>query len=136
MRIPANLLNQRLHWPGPNPLCAQPFILVGHRACLSRPGAFRKEPLEQNSLIDFLDKYPKSSKRNFSHYASPSPFFNPLNSAFALDQPTTFCFLLFRVTRLPPIKVKYPEVTICHPHYGPININIDFYSSIICAFKN
>ena len=52
-----------------------------------------------------------SSPRSFLiHRISVTPFAIPMNSASALERATTFCFLLFQVTWLPPTRVKYPEV--------------------------
>lgn len=48
----------------------------------------------------------------FKHNSSQISNTIDLNSALVLDQATTFCFLLLHVTRLPPKKVKYPEVNL------------------------
>ena len=53
---------------------------------------------------------PNSPRSFLIHRISVTPFAIPLNSASALDRATTFYFLLFQVTRLPPTRVKYPEV--------------------------
>nr|GEY11384.1 hypothetical protein [Tanacetum cinerariifolium] len=49
------------------------------------------------------------------HNASASPLAIPLNSASALDNDTTFCFLHLHVTRLPHTKEKYPGVDRLFP---------------------
>ena len=66
--------------------------------------------LSQNKFISELGATPISSSSFFNQSSSHIPLTIPRNSASALDNATTFCFLLLHVTRLPPTKVKYPEV--------------------------
>ena len=66
--------------------------------------------LSQYILISVSIGYPSSSNNLFIHSTSHNSLVIPLNSASALDRATTFCFLLFQVTKFPPTKVKYPEV--------------------------
>ena len=54
--------------------------------------------------------HPRSPNSFLIHRISVTPFAIPLNSASALDKATTFGFLLLQVTRLPPTRVKYPEL--------------------------
>ena len=66
--------------------------------------------LSQYKLISTLGWYPISLIKLRNQRSSHRPFDMPRNSASALDKATTFCFLLFQVTRFPPTKVKYPDV--------------------------
>ena len=66
--------------------------------------------LSQYILISVSIGYPSSSNNLFIHSTSHNSLVIPLNSALALDRATSFCLLLFKVTKSPPIKIKYPEV--------------------------
>jgi len=54
----------------------------------------------------------KSLSIPFIYKASQIPWAIDLNSASTLERATTFNFLLLYVTKLPIIKVQYPEVNI------------------------
>jgi len=61
-------------------------------------------------LISVSIRYPSYLSSPFIHSISHNPLVIPLNYVSALDKATTFCFLLFQVTKFPPTKIKYPEV--------------------------
>ncbi|KAJ0826795.1 hypothetical protein HanRHA438_Chr17g0818341 [Helianthus annuus] len=63
-------------------------------------------------LLGSVWRKPISDKSLCIQRTSANPRAMPRNSASALDKATTFCFLLFHVTKFPPTKVKYPEVDL------------------------
>jgi hypothetical protein len=68
--------------------------------------------LSQNNTIGSPDSKPNSLISFFSQSNSHTPFIIPLNSASALDNATTACFLLLQVIIFPPTKLEYPEVDL------------------------
>ena len=62
--------------------------------------------LSQNKFILKLGVKPILVNNLLSQRSSRSPLAIPLNSTLALDNVTTFYFLLLHVARLPPTKVK------------------------------
>jgi hypothetical protein len=61
--------------------------------------------LSQYNLIGSLESNPSSFKSIFNHNVSFSLGAMALNSTFALDLVTTYCFLLCHIIKLPPTNV-------------------------------
>lgn len=66
--------------------------------------------LSQNNSIGAFILKPKSCRRKRNHINSLVVEAMALYYASALEWAITFCFLLFQVTKFPPINVQYPVV--------------------------
>ncbi|XP_020262640.1 coiled-coil domain-containing protein SCD2-like [Asparagus officinalis] len=68
--------------------------------------------VEEDLAEERLHSWAHFSSTNilFNHNNSATPKAIALYSALAVDLATTDCFLLFHKTKLPPIKMQYPEV--------------------------
>ncbi|WZZ40605.1 hypothetical protein YC2023_036864 [Brassica napus] len=68
--------------------------------------------LSQCIVIGVVTSIPKSLRSPLIQINSLVSFLIALYSVSALEQDTTFYFLLFHVTKLPPMKVQYPVVDL------------------------
>ncbi|RDY11996.1 hypothetical protein CR513_03231, partial [Mucuna pruriens] len=70
------------------------------------------ELLSQNNFIGPSYFMLRSSRIIFIPNPSHIPCAMARNSTSTLDQATTFCFLLLKVTRFPPRNIQYSEVDL------------------------